>query len=125
MPPSANPGHHVGRGLPDVAANADPGTGYQIEVDGQRMVIGGTSAVAPLYAALVALCNEQLGRRLGHLNPLLYRLPASAQAFRDISGGDNDISGRHGPYPADAGWDACTGLGSVNGERLLAALKAL
>ena len=125
VPPSANPGHHVGRGLPDVAANADPATGYLIEVDGQRMVIGGTSAVAPLYAALVALCNEQLGRRLGYLNPLLYRLPAGAQAFHDISGGDNDISGHHGPYAASAGWDACTGLGSVHGERLLAALKAL
>ena len=125
VPPSANPGHHVGRGLPDVAANADPATGYQIEVDGQRMVIGGTSAVAPLYAALVALCNEQLGRRLGYLNPVLYRLPASARAFHDISSGDNDISGRHGAYAAGAGWDACTGLGSVHGERLLAALKAL
>ena len=124
VPPSANPGHHVGRGLPDVAANADPATGYQIEVDGQGMVIGGTSAVAPLYAALVALCNEQLGRRLGYLNPLLYRLPASAGAFHDISGGDNDISGRHGAYAAGTGWDACTGLGSVHGAHLLAALRA-
>ena len=125
VPRSANPGHHAGRGLPDLAANADPATGYQIEVDGQRMVIGGTSAVAPLYAALIALCNEQLGRRLGHLNPVLYRLPASAQVFREIDRGDNDISGAHGPYAAGVGWDACTGLGSVHGMRLLAALKAL
>ena len=125
VPPSANPGHHVGRGMPDVAANADPATGYLIEVDGQRMVIGGTSAVAPLYAALIALCNEQLGRRLGHLNPVLYRLPASAQVFHEIERGDNDISGAHGPYAAGVGWDACTGLGSVHGTRLLAALKAL
>ena len=125
VPASANSGHHVGRGLPDVAANADPATGYRIEVDGHSMVIGGTSAVAPLYAALVALCNEQLGRRLGYLNPLLYRLPPGAQAFHDISRGNNDISGGNGPYAAGAGWDACTGLGSVHGERLLAALRAL
>ncbi|MBC7573579.1 MAG: S8/S53 family peptidase [Herminiimonas sp.] len=124
IPASANPGHHAGRGLPDVAANADPATGYVIHVDGQQMVIGGTSAVAPLYAALVALCNEQLGRRLGYLNPRLYRLPASAGAFRDIRGGDNDISGGHGAYASGTGWDACTGLGSVHGARLLAALKA-
>lgn len=125
VPPSANPGHHVGRGLPDVAANADPATGYQIQVDGQQMVIGGTSAVAPLYAAFVALCNEQLGRRVGYLNPLLYALPASAAAFRDIRSGDNDISGRHGAYASGAGWDPCTGLGSVQGTRLLAALGAV
>ena len=125
VPPSANPGHHSGRGLPDVAANADPATGYLIRVDGQSLVIGGTSAVAPLYSALVALCNEQLGRRVGYLNPLLYRLPASAEAFRDIQSGDNDVSGRHGPYAAGVDWDACTGLGSVRGTNLLAALKAL
>ena len=124
VPPSANPGHHVGRGLPDVAGNADPATGYLIRVDGQQMVIGGTSAVAPLYAALVALCSEQLGRRLGYLNPVLYRLPASAAIFHDVRSGDNDIGGRHGAYPAGAGWDACTGLGSIRGARLLAALKS-
>ena len=123
VPPSVNPGHHIGRGVPDVAANADPATGYVIRVDGQQMVIGGTSAVAPLYAALVALCNEQLGRRLGYLNPVLYRLPSSSQAFRDVGSGDNDITGGHGAYSAGAGWDACTGLGSVRGAQLLAALK--
>jgi kumamolisin len=123
VPVSANSGHHAGRGLPDVAANADPATGYLIRVDGQQMVIGGTSAVAPLYAALVALCNEQLGHRLGYLNPALYRLPASARAFRDIGNGDNDISGGHGAYGSRVGWDACTGLGSVHGARLLAALR--
>ena len=123
VPPSGNPGRHVGRGVPDVAGNADPATGYLIQVDGQQMVIGGTSAVSPLYAALVALCNEQLGRRAGYLNPLLYRLPKTAGAFQDIRDGDNDISGRHGSYAAREGWDACTGLGSVHGTRLLAALK--
>ena len=124
VPGSGNPGHHVGRGVPDVAGNADPATGYLIQVDGQQMIIGGTSAVAPLYAALIALCNEQLGRRAGYLNPLLYRLPAAAGAFQDIRDGDNDISGRHGSYAAGQGWDACTGLGSVHGTKLLAALKA-
>ena len=124
VPPSGNPGHHVGRGVPDVAGNADPATGYLIQVDGQQMVIGGTSAVAPLYAALVALCNQQLGHRAGYLNPLLYGLPKTAAAFQDIRDGDNDISGRHGSYAAKEGWDACTGLGSVHGARLLAALKA-
>ncbi|MBC7413368.1 MAG: S8/S53 family peptidase [Herminiimonas sp.] len=124
VPLSGNPGHQVGRGVPDVAGNADPATGYLIQVDGQQMIIGGTSAVAPLYAALIALCNEQLGRRTGYLNPLLYGLTPEAGAFRDIRSGDNDISGRHGAYPAKAGWDACTGLGSVHGTRLLAALKA-
>ena len=123
VPPSGNPGRHVGRGVPDVAGNADPATGYLIQVDGQQMVIGGTSAVSPLYAALIALCNEQLGRRAGYLNPLLYGLPMTAGAFQDIRDGDNDISGRHGSYAAKEGWDACTGLGSVHGTRLLAALK--
>ena len=123
VPPSGNPGRHVGRGVPDVAGNADPATGYLIQVDGQKMVIGGTSAVAPLYAGLIALCNEQLGRRLGYLNPLLYALPAAAAAFQDIRDGDNDISGRHGSYRAREGWDACTGLGSVNGLKLLEVLK--
>ena len=123
IPPSGNPGHHVGRGVPDVAGNADPATGYLIQVDGQQMVIGGTSAVSPLYAALITLCNEQLGHRAGYLNPLLYGLPQSAAAFQDIRAGDNDISARHGAYAAKEGWDACTGLGSVQGTRLLAALK--
>ena len=125
VPASANPGGRVGRGVPDVAANADPATGYLIQIDGQQMIIGGTSAVAPLYAALIALCNEQLGRRLGYLNPVLYGLPASARVFRDIRSGDNDIGQHHGAYQASAGWDPCTGLGSVDGGNLLAALRAL
>ena len=125
VPASANPGKHVGRGVPDVAANTDPATGYLIQVDRQHIIMGGTSAVAPLYAALIALCNEQLGRRLGYLNPVLYGLPASARAFRDIRSGDNDISLHHSAYPASTGWDPCSGLGSVDGSNLLAALRAL
>lgn len=122
VPPSANPGRHIGRGVPDVAGDADPLTGYKVRVDGQNGVIGGTSAVAPLWAGLVALLNEKLGAPVGYLNPVLYGLPAGA--FRDITQGDNDITGGHGAYKAAAGWDACTGLGSPDGANLLQALQA-
>lgn len=104
-----------GRGVPDVAGDAAPETGYQIEVDGQSEVVGGTSAVAPLWAGLVALLNQSLGRPLGFINPQLYALLGSA-AFRDITQGNN------GAYSAGPGWDACTGLGVPVGQRLLALL---
>jgi kumamolisin len=110
----------VGRGVPDVAGNADPSTGYQVLVDGQSEIVGGTSAVAPLWAGLIALINQQLGAPLGFLNPQLYSLGESD--FRDITSGNNDDSGL-GYYSAGPGWDACTGLGSPNGAALLAALK--
>jgi kumamolisin len=116
IPPSANPGHRVGRGLPDVAGNADPATGYQTRVDGQVGVIGGTSAVAPLVAALLALLNQKLGSRIGYFNPALYTTAAIRNAFRDVTQGSN------GAYAAAPGWDACTGWGSPNGAKLLAAL---
>jgi kumamolisin len=116
VPKSANPGHAVGRGLPDVAGNADPETGYEIRVDGQLMVIGGTSAVAPLFAGLIALLNQKLNRRIGYLNPTLYTTAAVREAFRDVTQGNN------GAYAAAAGWDACTGWGSPDGGKLLAAL---
>jgi kumamolisin len=122
VPPSANPGGRIGRGVPDVAGDADPATGYVVLVDGQQFVIGGTSAVAPLWAGLIALINQKLGRAVGYLNPLLYALPASAGAFRDITTGNNDISGKNGAYQAGPGWDACTGWGSPNGAKLLTAL---
>ncbi|MGP0069946.1 MAG: protease pro-enzyme activation domain-containing protein [Isosphaeraceae bacterium] len=116
VPPSANPGGHVGRGLPDVAADADPDTGYTVRVDGTDTVIGGTSAVAPLWAALVALLNQSLGHPVGFLNPTLYGPDARSGIFRDITSGTN------GAYSAKPGWDACSGLGSVDGAKLLAAL---
>ena len=116
--PQAN---FAGRGVPDVAGNADPATGYQVRVDGQNVVVGGTSAVAPLWAALVALMNEQLGSNVGFLNPKLYSL-AEAD-FHDITSGNNDDS-KLGYYSAKAGWDPCTGLGSPNGAALLKALSA-
>lgn len=111
----------VGRGVPDIAGNADPTTGYQVLVDGKNEVVGGTSAVAPLWAALVALLNQHLGKNLGFLNPTLYSL--GEPVFRDISSGNND-DGKLGYYSAGKGWDACTGLGSPNGAALLSALSS-
>ena len=117
VPPSVNPGARVGRGVPDVAADADPDTGYTVRVDGQTMTIGGTSAVAPLWAGLVALLNEGLGRPVGWLQPFLYSSPARP-ALHDI------VQGSNGAYSAGPGWDACTGLGSPDGSALLAALRS-
>jgi kumamolisin len=105
-----------GRGVPDVAGDADPQTGYTIRVDGSDQTIGGTSAVAPLWAALLTLLNESLGAPLGFAQPRLYGSGQPA-GFRDI------VSGSNGAYSAQAGWDACTGLGSPNGSALLQALS--
>jgi kumamolisin len=118
VPPSANPGGHVGRGVPDVAGDADPSTGYVTLVDGQSGVIGGTSAVAPLWAALIALINQSLGKPAGFINPRLYQNSSSAQDFNDITSGNN------GAYSARSGWDACTGLGSPMGTQVAAVLGA-
>jgi kumamolisin len=123
VPPSANPGGRVGRGVPDVAGDADPLTGYQVLVDGQQGVIGGTSAVAPLWAGLIALLNQKIGSAIGYLNPLLYSLTAASGAFHDITAGNNNITGKNGAYKAGPGWDACTGWGSPDGARLMNALS--
>jgi kumamolisin len=111
----------AGRGTPDVSGNADPSTGYQIRFGGQDQVIGGTSAVAPLWAALTALLNEKLGTAVGFLNPKLYAL--NEMGLHDISSGNNDDSGL-GYYSAGPGWDPCTGLGSPDGTALLNALTS-
>jgi len=97
------------RGVPDVAGDADPDTGYTVRVDGTDTVIGGTSAVAPLWAALIARINSSQGKAAGYINPLLYQ---NAKDLRDITSGNN------GDFAAQAGWDACTGLGSPNGGLL-------
>jgi kumamolisin len=97
------------RGVPDVAGNADPESGYDVRIDGTDTVIGGTSAVAPLWAALIARINQASGKAAGYLNPQIYKSP---QAFRDI------IQGNNGDFAAAVGWDACTGLGSPNGAKL-------
>ncbi|HZW92557.1 MAG TPA: S53 family peptidase [Candidatus Eremiobacteraceae bacterium] len=112
VPPSADPSQNVGRGVPDVAGDADPTTGYVTLVDGQPDVIGGTSAVAPLWAGLVALINQSVGKPIGFMNPLLYQAG-------DVSGDFDDItSGNNGAYSAGPGWDACTGLGSPVGTKI-------
>jgi len=102
-----------GRGVPDVAGDADPETGYTVRVDGQTTVIGGTSAVAPLWAGLIALANKQNGGTAGFINPALYAA-AGVNAFRDITQGNN------GSFSAGPGWDACTGLGSPVGAGVIA-----
>jgi len=97
------------RGVPDVAADADPNTGYVVRVDGVDTVFGGTSAVAPLWAALVARINSAKGVAAGYLNPHLYK---NRSALNDITQGNN------GDFAASAGWDASTGLGSPDGQRV-------
>jgi kumamolisin len=104
-----------GRGVPDVAGDADPVTGYVIRVDGKSMVIGGTSAVAPLWAGLIALNNAQNKKSAGFINPQIYAASAKS-AFNDITQGNN------GAFSADHGWDACTGVGSPIGTRLITLL---
>ncbi|WP_250453162.1 S53 family peptidase [Caballeronia sp. ATUFL_M2_KS44] len=101
------------RGVPDVAADASPVTGYEVLIDGDDTVVGGTSAVAPLWAALIARINAINGSPSGFVNPKLYK---AASAFRDITKGDN------GSFAAASGWDACTGLGSPDGGKIAAAL---
>jgi kumamolisin len=117
VPVSKNPSGFKGRGVPDVAGDADPSTGYQVQADGQSFAVGGTSAVAPLWAGLIALFNQSEGKSLGYLNPALYQNGESGGAFRDITSGNN------GDFKAAKGWDACTGWGSPNGAALLAALS--
>ncbi len=102
-----------GRGVPDVSGNADPSTGYQVRVDGESTVIGGTSAVAPLWAGILAVSNAQSKTTAGFLQPKLY---AAKNVCRDITEGDN------GAFQAGPGWDACTGLGSPNIPNLFALL---
>lgn len=110
----------AGRGVPDVAGDADPQTGYRVRVDGKDAVIGGTSAVAPLWAALIARIVQGTGARVGLIQPRLY---ATATASGTAAGFHDIVSGDNGAYAARRGWDACTGLGSPDGTALLAELK--
>jgi len=114
VPTQVNTGF-AGRGVPDVAGDADPTTGYNTIVDGKPQVIGGTSAVAPLWAGLVALLNQQLGASLGYFNARLYAI--SPPVLNDITTGNN------GAYSAGPGWDPCTGLGTPEGVALESALQ--
>ena len=105
-----------GRGVPDVAASADVRWGYEIIYKGQALPAGATSASTPIWAALIARFNQGLGRRLGHVNPLFYRL-ADSGGFVSIKQGFN------GAYRAKDAWDCCTGLGRPDGQRLFRAIQ--
>jgi kumamolisin len=124
VPRSVNTGNFAGRAIPDVAANADPATGYLTMSGGQLGIVGGTSASAPLWASLVTRVNALLGSRAGNFNALLYGTIGPNGALRDITSGNNDTDGLlDGQFAAGPGWDACTGWGVPDGLKLLAALK--
>jgi kumamolisin len=108
-----NPDGQPGRGVPDVSGDADPLTGYRVRVDGNDTVVGGTSAVAPLWSGLTALANQHNQRAAGDPHDRLYAHP---EAFVDI------VSGDIGDYQAGPGWDACTGLGRPKGVEVAAVL---
>lgn len=115
-----------GRGIPDVAGNANEDSGYMQDAAGSpAQPVGGTSAVAPLYAGLFARINSNLGVSVGFVNQTLYSLGTSA--FNDIVSppgpANNSYNGVTG-YPVKKGWDACTGWGSVKGVAFQNSLKA-
>jgi kumamolisin len=114
----------VGRGVPDVAAYADPIPGYLLLLGGVRTSAGGTSAATPLWAALAARLAQGLGRRLPWLPEVLYG-PTVAATFRPITKGD-DALGVKGvaTFRAGPGWNACCGLGVPDGEALLRQLRS-
>src|SRR5262245_24325299 len=118
-----SPNGNTGRGVPDVSGDADPATGYQVRVQGKDTVFGGTSAVAPLWAGLIALINQRLAglgkKPVGFINPILYAQP---DACHDIVIGNNDIDGKLGKYKAGTGWDFCTGLGTPDGTKVMKVL---
>jgi len=125
-----NPGQQAGRVVPDVAANASANTGYFVVAGGQQEISGGTSASAPLWAALVARMNQQLaasGKRVGYLTPLLYGAASAGggalgkAGCNDIASGDN-VTAHVGGFKSTSGFDAVTGWGSPKGKDLLAAL---
>ncbi len=99
-----------------MAGDADPSTGYTVRVDGASYVYGGTSAVAPLWAGLIALANAANKKDAGFINPTLYTAPAS---FHDITSGNN------GAFSATTGWDACTGMGSPIGTAIIKTLATI
>lgn len=147
VPKSANQGGGTGRGVPDVAGNASPYSGYTPWLYGKQTTslkitsgagagntygtVGGTSAVAPLYAGLIAILNAKLGQSVGYLNPTLYALaedPSTSGVFEDINDGTNNEWASEAQatpsYASGAGWDACTGWGVIDGGALLAQLQA-
>jgi kumamolisin len=124
IPVSINAGSFAGRGIPDVAANADTATGYLMRSRGKNKVVGGTSASAPLWASLIVRINATLGSRVGNFNALLYSKFGPNGVLRDITVGNNDTEGLlDGNFKAGPGWDACTGWGVPDGKKLLDALN--
>ncbi len=116
-------GSSYGRGVPDVAAFADQTRGVKIVVAGRDFGMGGTSVAAPLWASLITRIFAITGS-VADFGQLLYK-PAFRSAFNDVANGDNDTSGgKYKCYVATKGWDPCTGLGTPNGEKLLASLQA-
>ena len=115
---------HTGRGIPDVAITASPKSGYKVMIDGQNSVLGGTAAATPLWAGLIALINQGLGRNVGYINPNLYARIGPAGVLRPITEGDNGVQGVQG-YAAGPGWNAATGWGSPDGKKLLEAFRGL
>jgi len=128
VPPSLNPPGFKGRGVPDVTGDGDPDSGYNILVDREKRTIGGTSAVAPLWAGLIARLNQKLRGRVGFINPQIYALPPTSGAFNDITDGNNRCTFKHFSnvgYDAGPGWDPCSGLGSPNGAKLAGLLTPM
>lgn len=124
VPSSINSGNFAGRAIPDVAANADPATGYFTMSGGQTQIVGGTSASAPLWASLITRINAVTGKRAGNFNALLYSTFGPNNVLRDITVGNNDTDGLlNGQFAAGPGWDACTGWGTPDGGKLLAAFQ--
>jgi kumamolisin len=103
-----------GRGVPDIAMSA---TDYFTRVQGSEGASGGTSAVAPLMASLVALLNQAKGKNVGFLNPFLYA--HGNTVCKDVTSGTNAIKNTVQGYNAGSGWDACTGLGTPDGTAIL------
>jgi hypothetical protein len=122
IPPKLTGG--LGRGLPDVSADASTKSGYSAYVSGHWAVLGGTAAATPFWAGLVALLNQGLGHNLGYFNPILYTKIGPERVLRPITQGNNGIGNVKG-YSAGVGWSAAAGWGSPDGTRLLATLKAV
>src|SRR6185437_4442291 len=118
------------RGVPDVAADADPSTGLYVNIGGTFTGAGGTSASAPAWAGILALGNQLAGHNLGFIDPMLYRVASSSNAardFHDVTVGDNTFNSNGisvTGYSAGQGWDPVTGLGTPDAQYLLPDLIA-
>jgi kumamolisin len=117
----------AGRAVPDVVADASPTTGYEVEVDGESMVVGGTAAAAPLWAGFIALLNQGIGHNIGFFNEELYTRLGPASLFRII---EQPVSNQEGSDTSNSpsqlsGWNALTGWGSPDGQKLLDVLRRL